>query len=383
MKFAPAAATFALIGCSGPGPSDGDTEDPCLVSGNICTISGTPEIASYGAEDIPATESGMYLPVDLTFRPDDGRAYVIDWNNHRIRVIEDDGTIHTVAGTGFLGDGPPGESLANSFNHPTNLQFDPANPSILAIAAWHNSRIELLDVDNLTIDWVAGTGDRNYNGSGGEATTTDLDLPSSVAWDGTSGELYFFDQANQLIRVLDVTGKVFDVGGEQRYAGYKGDGGPVTEANFHASTGQAADPSNRIEIRDHVLYLVDSGNHIIRTVDLDTMIVDRYAGITSHGYSGDGGDALDAQFSTPRDLAIGIDGEVYVADTDNHCVRVIRDGIVETVAGICDADDPGFSGDGGPATEAQLHKPFGIAVDLEGALYVADTYNHVIRKITR
>lgn len=373
---------LALLACSGDPPPAETPDDPCGVSGNVCTFSGIPLTATYGAEDIPATESGMYLPVDLTFDPSNNDAYVIDWNNHRIRRIDDQGIIHTVAGSGFLGDGPPGPSLQNAFNHPTNLNFSTVDPTKLAIAAWHNSRIELLDVATLEIEWIGGTGARSYNGDGQKGPDTEFDLPSAVAFDD-QGDIYITDQANQLLRVLDTGGVVHDVGGHQRVPGYRGDGGPVKDAEFHGSTGQAADPSNRIVVDGTDLYMVDSGNHVVRRVDLVTMLIDTVAGVPYAGYEGDGGDALDARFSTPRDLALGLDGELYIADTDNNCIRVVRDGVVDRFAGQCGLEGAGYGGDGAPALDAQFEKPFGIAVDLDGNVYVADTYNHVIRRITR
>lgn len=370
---------------SGPGPAEGDCDAP----GTICTWAGIPLMAAVGADGIPATESGMYLVQDLRFTPD-GNAWVLDWNNHRIRKVSPDGLVVTVAGTGILGDGPQGPGLFHAFNHPTGLDYLPTDPNLMAISAWHNSRIELLHLDTGEVGWVAGTGDRNYNGDGRPAMETTLDLPSSVAWhpEGPGGAwLFFMDQANQQIRAIDPGGIVHDIAGTNRDPGYFGDGGPARNASLHASTGQAADPSNRIVIHDQVLYTADTQNNVIRAIDLASgdLPIDTIAGAVSKGYSGDGGDALDAQFNLPRDLAVGIDGEIYVADTDNSCVRVIRDGIVDTFAGQCamDASTQGFAGDGGPATEALLFRPFGVEVDPEGNVYVADTFNHVVRRIAR
>lgn len=377
-------ALGAIAACTGSEDGDDPFVSHCDEPGVICNFSGTPPEnglvnASFGAEDIPAVESGMYLPQDLTFH-EDGTAYVIDWNNHRIRHIDAEGIIHTVAGTGFLGDGPEGDAMAASFNHPTHLLFNPADPNVMAIAAWHNSRIELLHIDSGQLEFIAGTGDRDYNGPG-EALTRRLDLPSAVAWDETGENLYFMDQANQLIRMIDSEGNIENVAGHPRDAGYDGDGGPAKSAVLHASTGQAADPSNRLEMYEGRLYMVDSQNSVIRVIN-EQGIIDTIGGLGAAGYAGDGGPATAAQFAIPRDLAIGIDGEIYVADTDNSCVRVIHpDGIVDSFAGIC--GEFGFEGDNGSALDAVLNKPFGVAVDLDGNVYVADTENHVIRKITR
>lgn len=374
------------LACSG---ADEAPEVSCDDPGTICTFAGLVEdgrpVATYGADDLPADESGLYLVQDLRFTPD-GNAYLLDWNNHRIRRVGTDGVVTTVAGTGFLGDGPPGPALGNSFNHPEGIDFHPANPNILAISAWHNSRIELLHLDTGTIEWIAGDGDRNYNGEGLPAADTQLDLPSAVAYDETGDNLYFMDQANQLIRVIDATGTVRNVAGHQRDPGYWGDGGPAREAALHAAVGQAADPSNRLVIHEHRLYTVDTQNNVVRVIDLDTMTIDTFAGLVVGGFGGDGGDRSEALFNLPRDLVFGVDGELYVADTENSCVRVIHpDGLVETYAGTCAADGStrGYGGDGGPALDAVFNRPYGLEVDLEGNLYVADTYNHLVRRIAR
>jgi hypothetical protein len=211
-----------------------------------------------------------------------------------------------------------------------------------------------------------------------------------VAVDG-QGRVFISDQANQLIRRVE-GGIITDVAGSQRVDGYAGDGGPASEALFSASVGQAADPANRLAIDGHTMYVADTGNHLVRTIDLDTMVVDRFAGTapdcdasgttcTGHyGAEGDGGAALEATLQGPTDVAVGPSGEVYVADTSNHCVRVVgTEGRIDTFAGTCGV--PGSDGDGGPAAEALLNRPYGVAVGPDGAVYVADTFNHRVRVV--
>lgn len=372
---------LAAAACGKEPKPEGSCDEP----GHICTWAGVPLLASFGADGIPATESGAYLVQDLRFWPD-GDAYFLDWNNHRIRRVSPDGIVQTVAGSGFLGDGPEGMALAASFNHPTSIDVHPTDPNIMAIAAWHNSRIEILHLDTGIIEWIGGQGDRDYNGDNIPAEEASLDLPSSVAFGPDGSELFLMDQANQLIREIGPDGIIHDIAGRQRDPGYFGDGGPAKDAVLHAAVGQLADPSNRIVVHGNELYTVDTQNNLIRVIDLETRIINLVAGQLQGGYAGDGGPAEDALFNLPRDLAFGIDGELYVADTDNSCVRVIgTDGVVETFAGQCasDGSTQGYEGDGGPATEALLDRPFGVEVDGDGNVYVADTHNHIIRKITR
>lgn len=366
-------ALLSLLGC--PAPTD-SAAPPCEGSGTICTYAGTGQ-AGLGDEDVPATDSHLYLPQDLTFGPD-GNAYVLDWNNHRVRRVAADGTIATVAGTSYLGDGPEGPALDASFNHPTNIAFDGLGR--LVLAAWHNSRIERIDLATGDLEYLCGDGTRAYAGDGDLAETAKLDLPSSVAFDA-AGNLYLSDMANQRIRVVNGDGIIQTYAGNGT-AGFAGDGGPATSAMLNGSRGQQAPPGNRIVIApDQVMYVADTGNHRVRVIDMATGTIDTFAGNGTAAHGGDGGPAKDASVFGPTDLAVGPDGELYVADTENHCVRVIRDGVIESFAGTCGT--PGSSGDGGSPADALLDRPFGVSLDGEGNVYIADTYNHRFRVVYR
>jgi sugar lactone lactonase YvrE len=288
------------------------------------------------------------------------------------------------------------------------VAVDPTDPELVWVAAWHNSRINLLDPASNTMTWFAGTGGRFYGEADvdGDGTALDdcvLDLPSSIAF-GDDGTLYFSDQANHVIRRITPDGTIETLAGEPRTPGFDGDGGPALEAHLHGHTDQKADPGSKLTVAGSDLYLADTVNGVIRRIDLDSGTIETVAGryesagtatytdaITGAsyeadagsvtGYSGDGGDALDARMNTPRDVAVGPDGELYVADTKNACVRVIRDGIIDTFAGTC--GEQGFAGDEGLATDALFGEVFGVAVDHEGHVYVADTSNQVIRRVAR
>ncbi|MBM4391431.1 MAG: hypothetical protein FJ090_09945 [Deltaproteobacteria bacterium] len=362
-----------LLGCAG---ESGDTaEEGCAPqAGTLCTFAGKDGLAALGQEEVSATESYLYSPQDVLAAAD-GRLYLLDWNNHRVRCVEADGTIRTVAGTGLLGDGPEGDARLASFNHPTGLAWD-LDGTIL-VAAWHNSRVERLDPESQQISFVAGDGTRSYAGDEGDALVAKLDLPSSAVVDA-DGVIYIADTANQRIRTVTPDGIIHAFAGTGE-AGYGGDGGPVSEASFANPEGQAAAPSGRLEISpDGRLFVADTLNQRIRVVDLATGLVDTYAGNGTPGFSGDGGPAVEASLFSPTDIALGPGGELYVADTENSCVRVVDpDGTMRTHAGIC--TEPDYTGDGGPPAEARLHKPYGVAVDTIGNVYIADTYNHAIR----
>lgn len=394
-----------LVACKNEDPEE-KTGSPCEQSGNICTYIGEIGIAQVTGEGVDRlAETRLYLPQDIDFA-DDGIAYYPDFNAHRIRRVDTDGKVYTVSGTGMLGDGPIGTTgcyaatpclaEAAAWNHPTNLVVDPNDSGKVWVAAWHNSRINVVDTHADTLTWFAGNGGRQYSGDLGPAAEATLDLPSSVAFDEGTGELYFTDQANHIIRRINLDGTVETIAGQPRMPGYAGDGGMALNAQLHGHTAQKADPGSKMDIQDGKLYFADTVNGVIRMIDLDAGTIDVIAGKYTSlgmgadgfdigsviGYSGDGGDALQAVFNTPRDVAASPDGNtLYIADTKNHCIRALdlASGVVDTFAGECGVE--GSSGDKGPASAALLNQPFGVAVDVDGNVYIADTLNHVIRRV--
>jgi sugar lactone lactonase YvrE len=407
-RIASLLTVLALAGC---GPTPEEPLPTCDAVGDICTIAGT-GIAGFGGDGGPATKADLYLPMDFNIGPDQ-QGYVIDWNNHRVRRITLDGSsIVTVAGKGELGDETAeGVELETSFNHPTSGAFDPQGR--LVIAAWHNSRLKRLNVATGELVNICGTGKRAYTGDGGPADKADLDLPTAVAFD-PDGVLYFMDQANQMIRRVDADNQVTRVAGRcvigtcvegempvecpgslrvacgsaenpdackgACTAAFAGDGGLATDARIAQPVGQAADPGGRITFdAEGTLYFADTRNHRLRKVAKDGTI-STVAGTGTSGYSGDGGPATEAKISKPIDLEFGPDGRLYFTDMGNSCVRAIAtDGIISTVAGTC--GKRGVDGDGGPATAAKMDHPYGLAFDRDGNLWVADTENSKIRKV--
>lgn len=345
----------------------------------ITTVMGTPFPGNNG-EGLAALDTQLYFPQDIAFDPS-GKLYVVDWNNHRIRKLNDDGTVVTVAGTGELTgedqeSGTPGTSV--KLNHPTNICFD--SQGRMVIAAWHNSTLKRLDFTDNFIDNFAGVGGRTFDGDGGPAREAHLNLPSSVI-ENSIGELIFSDQANQRIRIIRSNGIIETIAGTGE-VGYSGDGGPATLATLHAPVGQAAQPGGRVAVdkRNDDIYVADSSNHVIRMINSQGIIT-TVVGNGTDGYTGDGGDPLQATLNTPSDVEVGPDGTIYIADTFNNVIRKVNPERTE-ITTIVGTSRRGFAGEGTPATEAELSNPYGVALAPNGDLYIADTYNNRIRRVT-
>jgi sugar lactone lactonase YvrE len=382
----------AMAGCGGDGGAPAQPDCP-MVSGTICTVAGN-GVAGDGQDGLLPRATMLYAPSDMAFAPD-GSLVVVDWNNHRIRQVQADGRLKIVAGVGELAEGLFGDEVTNRLNHPTDVTFDAMGRMV--IAAWHNSKVKRLNAETGALEDVAGTGGRGYGGDGGPALSAVLNLPASVVFD-PEGNLIVSDQANQRIRIINLGG-VIDTFAGSGVKGFAGDGGPAREAQFNLPVGQMGHPAAHIARSPAgEIFLADTENNRVRRIGPDGM-VSTVAGTGEASASGEGIAATDATLDHPVDLALGPDGGLYIADTENNCVRVVRAGVISTVAGTCarqcpsDAtlDDPcrcpatdgACLGDGGPATAARLKHPSGLAFDPDGNLYIADTLDHRIRVIYR
>lgn len=331
-------------------------------------------IAGIGDDGLPPIESNLYLPQDITVGPD-GYVYIVDWNNHRIRRIEDNRVV-TVAGSGELGDAKDGVAIYTQFNHPTNVAFD--HEGRMIIAAWHNSLVKRLDMTTGLVTNLAGTGARAFGGDGGPGNSAMLDLPSSVVVD-SNDDIIISDQANYRLRILEPSGIINTFAGVGTPGG-AGDEGPAIAAQLNGPKGQSAAPASRIAIdARNRIFIADTGNNKIRMID-EVGTIHTVVGTGAEGYSGDNGPALDAELNTPSDVAVAPNGTLYIADTMNNVVRVVTPaGIIRTFAGT---GTRGFSGDGGPAAAAELDRPYGVGLAPNGAVYIADTHNQRIREVT-
>jgi hypothetical protein len=218
---------------------------------------------------------------------------------------------------------------------------------------------------------IAGGSAQGFKGDGGPATSAQLNGPAGVL-SMSDGSLLVADTINQRIRKIAPNGRISTIAGTGKL-GFAGDGGPAKSANFQ-------DPSALAIAPDGSLYVADTGNSRIRVVKPDGTVATA-AGTADQGFSGDGGKAAAAQVNAPSGLAADKDGNVYFSDTGNNRVRVIHaDGTINTVAGN---GQRGPGGDGGPAKSAELNTPAGLAVQVDGALLIADAGNNKIRRVAR
>jgi sugar lactone lactonase YvrE len=217
---------------------------------------------------------------------------------------------------------------------------------------------------------IAGTGTQGFSGDAGPATSATLDSPQGLALD-TENNLYIADTHNHRIRKLNLTtGTLTTIAGTS--AGFFGDAGPATTAQLNLPTALVLDSANN-------LYLADTGNHRIRKIST-AGIITTIAGTGTQGFSGDSGPATAAAIDSPTGIALDTANNLYLADAHNHRIRRIDagTGIITTIAGT---GTPGFSGDTTAATTASLDLPHGLTIDAAGNLYLADTENHRIRRI--
>jgi uncharacterized protein (TIGR03437 family) len=339
-------------------------------AGTIQTFAGNGS-PTFSGDGGPAIQAGINVPVEV-FADQKGNLFITDQYNHRIRKVGPDGTITTVAGTGVMGfSGDGGPAVDAEINTPTEVFGDSSGN--LYVGDVGNQRIRKVDTSGI-ITTIAGNGNKGYSGDGGPAVDASLYNASRVALD-PSGNLYIADQSNHRIRKVTPGGIISTFAGNgagtPATGAFSGDGGPAVDASLNNPTSIAVDGAG-------VVYFCDQFNHRIRKVALDGTI-STIAGNGSPGFSGDGGPATAAMLNYPGGMALDAAGNLYFSDDQNFRTRLITTGgTISTIAGTGVA---GFSGDGGPATGAQLSGQFGVTLDLSGNLYIADSVNNRIREV--
>ncbi len=335
----------------------------------IDTVAGNGK-RGFSGDGGPAVDAQLARPHGLAVDPD-GNLYIADVSNHRIRRVDPSGTITTIAGTGTRGySGDNGPASRAQLQFPRGVAVDRAGN--LYIADSNNRRIRQVDPSGI-ITTFAGTGEEGPSGDGGPAVQAAIGTTERVTVDRT-GNLYFSVGSQFSVRRVDPSGTITTYARDAgRFGSDVGDGGPAVEASLKGPRGVAVDGEGS-------LYIADLGNDRIRRVD-PSGIITTVAGIGEYGDGpGDGGPAVEASLKGPRGVAVDGEGSLYIADLGNDRIRrVDPSGIITTVAGIGEYGDG--PGDGGPAVEASLFEPQGVAVGGEGNLYIADTGNDRIRRV--
>jgi hypothetical protein len=371
-----AAATAAEIGyvyqlaVSGTTVTIGDNSNyrvrQFTVGGNINTVAGT-GTASFCGDAGKATLACFNQPTGVAVSG--SNVYVADQYNYRIRLFTVSGNINTVAGNGTyniptLLTGQPPQGVV--FNLPFGVYGDPSGN--IFVNDTSNALVREFVKSSDLVNFYAGTGTYGYSGDGGKATSAEIAYNYGIARD-SSGNIYIADTYNHIIRMVNSAGTISTFAGIPQRAGYTGDGGKATAAELYYPSGVFVDSKNNV-------YIADTYNHVVREVTSGT--INTIAGIGQRsGYSGDGGPATAAQLYYPYGVTADGAGNVYIADSNNCRIREITalTAIINTVAGTGSC---GFTGDG-PATEEQIYYPYGIRVDANGNMFIADTYNHRLR----
>ena len=364
----------------------------CLqVPGNLAAVEGTDNISTFAGRETggfagdggPANEAKLDEPQGL-FLDERGVLYIVDSKNGRIRRVGIDGVIETIAGNGDAGfSGDDGPATEAGLNGPSGVAVD--SKGNIYIGDTNNNRVRVVDPDGIITTFAGlGTtsvrGEGAYSGDNGPAKEAELFWPRDVAVD-VSGSVFIADRQNLRIRKVNAfSGTITTVAGNGE-RGSDGDGGPAVEAELDQPTGLVIDGQD--------IFIADGRSHLIRHVDATGTITTFAGGRGDRAQLRTGIKATEAALWTPLGLAVDSKGNVYIADSLNHRIRVVDTGrIIDTLAGSKFEKDSdgnvrgGYAGDGGPANQAELQQPYDVAVDADGInVYFSDTQNHRIRRV--
>ena len=336
-------------------------------SGNITTFAGT-GTSGFTGDGGPAIDAQVSFPGRIAADAN-GNVYVADRGNKRIRMIGTDGVINTVVGMGGAGSLAENIPATDAYTDPLGIALNPQGDLVIAE---NGIRIRQVTSSSGMINTIIGNGSSGYGGDGGPAMLAQLNGPSAVV-KHTDGNIYIADYGNSSIRKIDaLTSTITTIAGNGE-AGFSADGTLASDAQFRSPIDLAVDANNNI-------YVVERSTNRIRKIDAVTGKLSTVAGTGTDGFSGDGGPATSAMLSNPLGICVDADGDIFI--TDNNRIRKI-DAATRVITTIAGTGPYGFSGDGGPATQAMLYRPARLAADKNGNIYFSDWYNHRIRKIDK
>jgi len=336
----------------------------------ILTVAGT-GVRGDGPDGHAASATDLSSPLSVDI-DQQGRLYILEGD--RVRRVNGDGTVVTVAGSGRAGSaGDGGAATAADLDGPQDIVVD--NGGNIYIADSGDNRVRRVDARGV-ISTVAGTGQRGYAGDGGPAATARLDTPTGLAI-GFGGVLLIADSGNNRVRAVGPDGVISTVAGTGD-AGYAGDGGLAGSALLNGPRCIAVDAEDNV-------YVADTLNDRVRRIDAAGVIT-TVAGSGEPGFAGDGDSATAARLNLASGplsgagcLSVDGAGDLLIADALNNRVRQVAvDGIISTLAGNGQA---GSAGDGGDATQAQLARPLGVVALPVGGVYIAEADNDRVRLV--
>ena len=279
-------------------------------------------------------------------------------------------TISTFAGTGKQGhSGDGGPATAAQIDNPFGLVRGP--DGAIWFCEYTGQRIRRVAPDG-TISTVAGTGKKGYSGDGGPALEATFNLPHELRFDA-AGDLFIVDMTNHAVRKVDMKTKIITTIAGTGKPGYSGDGGPATKAELKQPHSIQFGPEG-------ALYICDIGNHVIRRLDMKTGVISTFAGTGKPGDTPDGAPIKGTPLKGPRSLDFDRAGNLWLATREGNQVFKfdLKAGKIHHIAGT---GAKGFTGNGGPAREATLSGPKGIAIDAAGNVWLADCESHSVRMV--